>query len=509
MLDIHIDRESDRPLYAQIRDALKAAIEDGVLKPGEQLPTVMALANQVGVTQSTIRRALEDLIKRGTVSSQVGRGTFVSEEEPPPAPQPQSAQGRRLKQPDPEFRAAARRMRSGITKSLETLLSLSQRSGLIDFTSGIPGPDSDQDGLIHEVMGEALTKARESYLYNCNEPWGIQPLREAIAERYCQAGLEVQPEQVLVTNGAQQALALIALYTREHKRRFICETPCFTGIPKAFGTLGHWVEHVPRDEEGPEPERLLRFADGEPSTFYMCPMVQNPMGTDISPQRLQTVVDWAQNQDALVISDELFNDLRFKQPGPQSILAALGPQQCVITSSISKSFLASLRIGWLITNPKLVQELAKLKRSLDLGCPPIMQGAVLSLFKSGAYDEHLARVREIYRQRREVFLEALERRMPKGVTWTKPVGGFTLWLTLPRGYSSIVLYMMAIDQGVSFIPGPYQDIDHRFVNCCRISYAQAGPEQIREGVELLAFAIKQLMQSPPGDAGLSGLGDFV
>ena len=509
MLEITIDRNSDQPLYAQIRDALRSIMEDGTLKAGRQLPTVNALAAQIGVTQSTIRRALEDLTKSGHIISQVGRGTFVrvpGEKEPD---EPAAKAAGPKSQADPEFRAAARRVRNGITKSLETLLTLNQRSGLIDFTTGIPGADSVRPGILEEITAEALRKGHEQYQFCGNEPLGIMPLREVIAERYCRAGLEVHPDQVLITNGAQQGISLMALKTREQDRRFICETPCFTGVPNAFGALGNWIEHVPRDEEGPDMERLRHFSDGRQTTLYLCPAIHNPMGTDLSENRRVELVDWVQSQKVVVIADEIFNDLRVEHPGPKSLFSYLGPKKCVVVSSLSKSFMTSLRIGWLITKRNLVSQLGGLKRSLDLGCSPLMQGIVLALFTTGAYDEHLSQVTDFYRLRRDAALDALDRFMPREVTWTRPGGGFHIWFSLPQGYSSIVLYMMAIDHGVSFVPGPYMDIDHRFVNCGRLSYAQVDPDQIREGVELLAFAVRQLLESPPGDLGLSGLGDFL
>jgi DNA-binding transcriptional MocR family regulator len=509
MLNITVDRECDKPLYAQIRDEIKKAIWENQLKPGEKLPTVNSLASSIGVTPSTIHRAMEDLNKDGDVYSQVGRGTFVCDElVDRRAPAKKPAAPDRPRQSDPEVRKATIRMRQGISKSLDTLMALDKRAGLIRFSGGVPGPNTLEPGILQKMTQKALEKDEMLY-QTCSQPQGLWELRQVVAARYRQSGIELDPDQVLITNGSQQALSLLALHTRDSGIRFICETPCYTGIPNAFGTLGHWVEHVPRDEQGPQVERMQRFDDGRRSLLYICPELHNPMGKDLSPERRQYLIEWANRNNSLIVADEIFRDLRNDGEEPRSLLADLEHSRIAVVGSISKSFMAGLRVGWLIGSHKMVKELAALKRCIDLSSPTVLQGAVYNLMSSGAYDEHLKKARGIYQGLTDTLLSALEKNMPEGIIWTEPLGGFHLWVTLPQGYSSIVLFMLAVEQGVSFIPGPYLDIDHRFVGSFRLSYPQLTKDQIREGVELMAFAVKKLVEEPPGDTGLSGLGDFL
>ena len=230
--------------------------------------------------------------------------------------------------------------------------------------------------------------------------------------------------------------------------------------------------------------------------------------TDLSPARRKVPVDWAKVNNALVVADEIFRDLRFEDAAPPDLFSELGDQQTVAISSLSKSFMPGLRVGWLLTNPERVRSLSALKRAMDLACPPFMQGVALSLLRSGEYDAHLQRVRDVYRVRRDTALEAFTRYMPDSVSWTMSQGGFQMWVELPAGYSSIALFLLAIERGVAFIPGPMQDLNHRFMQAFRFCYGTVEPEQITEGVELLADAVDELLQGPPGDSGLSGLGDF-
>jgi DNA-binding transcriptional MocR family regulator len=132
----------------------------------------------------------------------------------------------------------------------------------------------------------------------------------------------------------------------------------------------------------------------------------------------------------------------------------------------------------------------------------------LTLLTSGSYDAHNRQMSAVYKERMDALTTALHKRMPEGVTWTRPEGGFSILVELPRGYSSVALLLSAIDKGVSFLPGPLFDIDQRYVNALRLSVAWADRHQIKEGIELLASAIEDFIGQPPGDSGLSGLGNF-
>ncbi|MCP4690837.1 MAG: PLP-dependent aminotransferase family protein [Desulfobacterales bacterium] len=469
------------------------------------------MARDLGVTQTTIRRAFEDLTKAGLVDSHVGRGTFVLDREAaveePGAGAVQHA--RASADPvDPEFMLAARRLRMGIAKSLDALTVLTERPGLIHFTSGVPDPALASDGVLERLTRDAFKAGQRLYSEYIPPP-GLRELREALAERFRQSGREVTPDQILITSGSQQAISILAQSALESRRRVICETPCYMGIPKAFGALGHWVESVPRDIEGPLPERLNRFRDGAPSVLYLCPELHNPMGVDISPARRAMLLDWTREQKALLIADEIFHDLYFEAPDAPGLLTEVGPDQTVVIGSLSKSFMCGLRIGWMVSSAERIQSMGVLKRAMDIGCPSLMQGIALSLLRTGEYDVHLEKARRHYQDRRDAMLKALKLHMPEGVVWTTPKGGFHMWVELPAGYSSIVLFLLAIERGVAFFPGPQMDIDHRFVNAFRLSYGSLEINQIQEGIELLGGAVKDLLKDPPSDPGLSGLGDFI
>jgi DNA-binding transcriptional MocR family regulator len=528
-----IDRESETPLYIQIRDSIHAAIADGQLRPGDRLPPVAALAKEIGVTQATIRRALQDLGKAGHTSCHVGRGTFIRDaaaanREKPDGDDtdidtdtdtdidididtltmgrvPGNSAPRQVEANPLEF--AARRLRSGVSKALYDIMPLAHKPGIIQLTKGIPDPSLLPDQFLETISGETLAGGGTAFL-EATDALGLLQLREEIARRFNQNGAGITPDQVLITNGSIQALTLVAQAALENRPGIICETPCFQGVINSFSAMGHWVASAQRDDQGPSMRLLHRLTTKTPQLLYLCPYVHNPTGSDLSGERADQLAEWARRTGSVIIADEIFKDIRYQAAPQPSLLETLGSRQTIVVSSLSKSVASGLRLGWLISSPGRVKQLAELKRLMDHCTPTLIQGIALTLLTSGRYEAHTEKMRVIYRRRMDTLVNALEKRMPQEIAWTLPEGGFSILVELPKGYSSVALLLSAIERGVSFLPGPLFDIDQRYVNALRLSVAWADRNQIKEGIELLAGAIGDFIQQPPGDSGLSGLGNY-
>jgi GntR family transcriptional regulator of abcA and norABC len=512
-LPIELDRESEIPLYAQIRDAIRVEIHRGRLKPGDRLPSVTTFAKQLGVTASTVLRALEELVQDGEVVSQVGCGTFVAEPGPAGAPSgaslpPGVAAGAVPPAADPAITDAIRRMRQGVAGSLEALNTLAERPGLIRFNLGVPDTSLIDQKLLRRLVVEA-TRNDEWDWESHAPPAGLPDLRETVAERLSMPGQPLAAENVLITSGCQQGISLVAQAALENRRRILCEMPCYCCLPQVFSILGHWVESVTRDLEGPVASRLEALRGGGPALLYLCPDLNNPQGTDLSPARRALLLDWAEQEDVLLLADEVNRDLRFEGEPPESLLHDAESTRALRAGSLSKSFMCGLRIGWVVGNRRTIQSLVQLKHASDVSTPPLTQAIALQLFRTGEYDKHLERAREAYRLRCSAALEALEKHMPDGVTWTRPPGGFHIWVELPAGYSSIALFLLAAERGVAILPGPQLDIDNRFLNAFRISVGTVERKQIVGGVKKLAAAVRELLRQPAGEPGLVGLGGVL
>ncbi len=513
-----IDRDVDIPLYIQIRESITKAIDEGGLQPGDRLPPVSALAKEIGVTQATIRRALKDLGNAGHIYSHVGRGTFICDANAIEAGAAVEGDGNfsnstamdRGNQSGSQYRSreqAARRLRTGVSKALHDIIPLAHKPGIIALTKGTPDEKMIPESFLEESCQQTLLGNSAKYI-QATDSAGMYELREEIARRASQDGSKISPDMVMITNGVMQAISLIGQYMMEQQPEIICETPCFQGIPNSFASMGHWVETVQRDEQGPVISQMERYTGKVQRLLYLCPYAHNPMGTDLSPERYNYLMEWARETGAVVVADEIFKDLHYGSTSHPSLIKELGGEQTIVVSSLSKSIMTGMRIGWIITSPQRIQELVQLKRLMDHSSPALMQGIALSIFKSGKYDSYTKSMRLVYRNRMDIMQKSLKKMMPKGVRWSQPDGGFSMLLELPSGYSSVALLLTAIDMGVSFLPGPLFDIDQRYVHGLRLSTAWSDENEIKEGVELLAQAIEDFIGSPPCDTGLSGLGGF-
>jgi 2-aminoadipate transaminase len=375
---------------------------------------------------------------------------------------------------------APRRLREGFVHGLRELLSMERPAGTINLASGVPDPATIPDGTLERMTQNAL-KRDPRRLIEYGGPAGLPELREAIASR-----TGVEGNHVLVTNGSQQAVSLLSCWALEEGRDVLCETPTFTGIPGAFILMGNRVESIPWNEGALD---LARAPRGR-SLLYVCPEHHNPTGQTMNLAGRQALAAYAAQNDCVVVVDEIFRDLRFRGEALPSLYSLLPPGKRVLVGSISKTFMTGLRIGHIVADRSLVTDLMPYKRYLDLGGPSLTQ-AVAAAFLADGYDAHLDRVRPYYRERADATIQALEREMPSGVTFTRPEGGFQMWVVLPDGASAIQLYLRALERGVAISPGPAHDIDGRYANCFRIGYGHATPAVLRDAVARLATIVKE------------------
>ncbi len=270
-----IDKQSDTPLYMQVRNNIEAAIVSGELTPGDKLPSVTSLAKDIGVTQATVRRALQDLGKAGHTCCHVGRGTFIQDaasiyeheqsEVSTDTGQNQTRpnNNRSLNQNSSEF--VARRLRTGIGKALSDIISLADRPGIIQLTRGVPDPAFLPESFLQEITAETFQNGGNEFI-EAADSLGRYDLRREIADRFTQRGTLITPEQVLITNGSLQAITLVAQANIEMKHNVICETPCFKGITDTFTAMGNWVETIPAIRKVPLPTCRTGF----PTRIHFC-----------------------------------------------------------------------------------------------------------------------------------------------------------------------------------------------------------------------------------------------
>lgn len=484
------DGQSGRlpPVYQQIATWFRAEIEAGRLGSGDRLPTIRALAQGLAVNRDTVALAYEALAREGWIESTVGRGTFVRRPLAiaPPAP-----------------------YEPVLSPIVERLLDFDRArvryaapAGTVPLHSLVPDPSLYPADEFRRAVARVMNRDG-SELLRYGAVQGHPGLRAVLAERLRETGFEVSAEEIAVTQGASEGIAL-ALRLFAAPGDFVAvEEPTYHNVLSALVALGLRVVPIPMREDGPDLAILERALERpEVKLFYTMPTFHNPLGTSTALAHRRALLAVAGRAGKPVVEDAYEMDLRYAgKPVPS--LAALDERGLVVQLfSFSKSLFPGARVGSIAARGRIVEAALALKHAGDLGGALVLQAALAEFVREGGYERHLTRVRRTLRARRDALLEALAREMPAGVGWTAPEGGLQLWVELPEFVDTAELLADGARRGVLFAPGFQFRSDPRPSSGLRLSIALAGEDEIRRGVAVLAAAVRERLRA--GEAHLVG-----
>ena len=362
--------------------------------------------------------------------------------------------------------------------------------GLIYLGDGAPNKEQMPIKRMRQAHADAWEEPASALSYG--DSLGYQPLRETIASRMAARGVHVSADQILVTNGSQQGLDLTARVLFDPGDVVVVEGPTYFGAMQAFDSYGITYRVAPMDEYGLIPDELepLLRAEPRPKALYTVPTFQNPTGVTLPEERRGRILAMARELNVAVIEDDPYGEISFTEQ-PVHPLRALDPD-VIYLGTFSKTLAPALRMGWVAAPPEIFVKLAHSKEAIDIMSDRFVQRAVVRTTENGWLDHHLEGARDFYRLRRDAMLAALEREMPDGVSWTRPDGGFFLWVNLPDGMTAEALLPVAIDHGAGFLPGscfyPTPEPQRSF----RLSYPTLSPETIDEAIHRLGNAVKAM-----------------
>ena len=493
------------PLYLRIRDDLKRQIASGELAPGSKLPSSRQLAADLKVSRITVTNAYAELEADGLIESRVGAGTFVAAPWPA-APTPDAAAAPE----SPRWQAG---LETGIHPVRDAVLRETARTedGLITFGRARGDPRLFPSHLLRRFFSEVLADERSSALeYETGQGYG--PLRAVLAQYLRRQGILAEPDDIVITAGAQQAIDLLGRALVRPGDCVVVECPTFPGALEVFETRGAELAGVPLDGEGMSATALERaLRQRRPRLIYTVPTFHNPSGVVMSAARRREVVTLAQRYDVPILEDEYLREVRFGSPIPPPLAASDRHGHVVHVGSFSKSLAPALRLGYIMARGPLCETLVSLKRATDICTSAIMQRAVCRFLESGAVYGHWKRVSHVYRRRQAAMVAALQRHFPPGAAWNVPPGGLLLWVELPAAVSVMRLFEDASREGVSFAAGPaffLEPADQPFI---RLNFAALDEAQIERGVailgQLVAAQLAQAGRHRPLDSGDEPAGD--
>jgi 2-aminoadipate transaminase len=400
----------------------------------------------------------------------------------------------------------AQRTQRITTSLIRELLKLTEQPDIISFAGGLPAPDvfpvEEVRAATERVLKDHGTTALQ---YTTTE--GYRPLRELLVRHMGRYGVEVRPENVLITSGSQQALDLIGKLLINPGDRVLTEAPTYLGALQAFNAYQADYLPVPVDDDGMDVDALEEQMRAGPKFVYALPNFQNPAGVTLSMGRRRRLVERAAHYGIPIVEDDPYGQLRYEGEHLPSLVrldaeghdCANGERaftgNVLYLSTLSKTLAPGLRVAWVVAPEAVISKLVQIKQGADLHSSTFCQYVAYEVAKGGFLDKHVRRIRTVYGERRDAMLRALDRHAPPGVRWTRPGGGLFLWVTLPEGFDTLTLLDEAVAEKVAFVPGS------AFYPCgggertMRLNFSYAAPDVIEEGIRRLSKVIERKTKS--------------
>jgi 2-aminoadipate transaminase len=394
------------------------------------------------------------------------------------------------------------RARECKSSTIRELLKICEQPEMISFAGGLPAAEVFPVQRFQEACQKVLaTHAGSALQYGATE--GYEPLREMIARHMARYAILAKVENVLITSGSQQALDLIGKLLINSGDRVLVEAPTYLGALQAFDGYGAQYLSVPIDDDGLCTELLEPSLRLGPKFMYILPNFQNPAGVTLSQERRHQLILLADKYGIPIVEDDPYGQLRYEGEhiAPLVVLDRGNVRRdngfsignVIYLSTFSKTLAPGLRLGWIVAPPKIISKLVQLKQGADLHTSTFNQCVAFEVARGGFIDQHVKLIRGVYRERRDVMLQALKEFFPPEVTWTHPQGGLFLWVTLPEGMDSQSLFRSALAENVAFVPGDsfYAGNGRESCRHLRLNFSHPNPEQIREGIRRLSVAVKR------------------
>lgn len=369
---------------------------------------------------------------------------------------------------------------------IRDILKVTDAPDVISFAGGLPNPVSFPISDLQESIDGAIKK-NGSRLFQYSTTEGYLPLREMIATKYRQKfNLDVNPEDVLITNGSQQALELLGKVILNKGDQVLMEEPGYLGAIQAFSLCEPEFLSVTLEEDGLDLVKLEELLKTNPVKLIYCvPNFQNPTGLTYSLEKRKAMREIVSKYDVAFIEDDPYGELRFRGEALPYIGAGY-MKNSILLGTFSKTVTPGMRLGFLITkNAELMRHLVTAKQGSDLHTNIFTQYVIHEYLMNNPYSEHVKKIIALYEVQATAMLDAMEAYFPKTVSWTKPEGGMFIWVTLPEGQSALDLFSKAMEKKVAFVPGDPFYTHKRGVNTFRLNYTNATPDVIREGIKRL------------------------
>ena len=444
---MQLDPTSSVPLYRQLYEQIASMIRRGSLPDGERIPPTRELASQLGLNRTTVSAAYGLLETDGLIRGHVGRGSFVNFEGP---------------------------------------VSAAEAEPLISFASSRPAADCFPLPAFQDCCREVISSPEAAEILQLGSPAGYLPLRRYLLDAARAEGSARAGDDLIITNGCQQALDLVQRVLARQGSSVVVEDPVYHGIRNVFERGGTRLLGVPMNADGIDIDQLARvFAAERPKLVVVTPEFQNPTGATLPVESRRTLLQLAAEFHVTIVENDIYRDLRYEGNSLPTLKELDETGSVVLIRSFSKIAFPGLRVGWVTAPAKIAAELVEARQWCDLHTDHLSQAILLRFAESGRLAEHVAKVRTAGLERLRAVLNGCEKHLPEGSDWTRPEGGMNLWARLPRGLDAAALLPRCEREGVTYLPGRHFAIVQREPSALRLSFGGLSPERIEAGLAIL------------------------
>lgn len=493
MIVLNLNRNEETPLFRQVFFQLKKLMDTGVLRPGFKMPPTRELAEKHELNRSTVYKAYEELWALGYIESRPGSYSYVRKKKKAVGSK-HRRQGSRI--PWDEVAVEPVNHIYGAYQELEGMLAGISNEGVINMAGLSPDPRLLPVEDFRRSLNTAL-KEQGAGILKYPHARGYKPLLEFIANRMQIHGISVSPDELLITNGAQNGIDLVMKLLARPGRPVMVESPTYHTVLPLLEYYNAPVAGIPLTENGPDLEVVKRKMEtSRPSFFYTIPNFHNPTGITSSQTNREELLTLCEHHGVPLVEDAFEEEMKYFGKVPLSIKSMDTRQVVIYLGTFSKVLFPGIRVGWIAADRECIRRLTAIKKYSDLASNLLVQAALHEFCGTGYYELHLKRIHRIYRKRLQITLKALRTHLDfKGASWIEPTGGFLVWLTLENtGMEEAELARVFLSHGVSVAPGSifFEDREKITHRCFRLSISALNESEIEEGIKRLGQALSSI-----------------
>lgn len=484
-MNIDIDKSSNEPIYIQLVEGIRKLIVKGHFKNGDALPTTRALADSLDIHRNTVITAYKALESEGYVYSHVGRGTFAIVPERP------SEDTIAFYNMFDWTQHLSEKLRQRISHKLLTVYESESDGDIISFVWSQKGHQDFPIQKFQRSMNSVIRKKSDS-IFDYTRSYGDDKLRSILANHLRLKGVQTTKKNILIVNGAQQAIDLVGRLLLEPGDTVIVENPTYTGALCAFQFLQAKIIGIPVDQWGMKVHLLqdivVRY---QPKFIFTIPTFQNPTGATMRNDRRKQIVSMAEKYKIPIIEDDYGSDLQYSGPKYPLLKALDSSGQVIYISTFSKSLMPGLRIGFIVASDEVIEPLTELKRYSDLCTNPFIQAVITEFHDRGDMATHMRFLKRTYQKRLHTLIKAIQAYFPPETTFIRPDGGVYLWVKLPKGIDLPKVWEKSLRRGVAFSIGSLFYLNETDNNEMRLRFASVAEERIWEGIRIIGEEIEK------------------